>query len=623
MSTGCFRTGLVCLVLLFASCGDDVGVNNRDTTPPAAITDLEVTVVTEQSIALAWTAPGDNGGIGIAQEYELRLKEGEDFDWGSATVVPDAPLPDSAGKRESMVVSGLASDSPYSFAVKAFDEQDNWSELSNVVVATTLISTDSVPPSTISDLRVIDSDTSQLTLSWTAPGDDGDSGIAHQYDVRYAVGSSLIWEIGTPVAGIPLPHSAGISETLIVPGLEKGTSYAFGIKTVDENNNWSEISNVVLGKTNALIWQISVGGAGEDVANSVVVCSDGGIVIAGKTNSTSAGDYDGYVVKIDSDGDVVWERTFGGPAEDVVNDIIATSDGGFAGVGFTKSSGAGGNDGWLVKLNSSGTKVWEKTFGHTGEDVLNALVRTPDGGFAMVGTWNGNDSLHYGAWVTKTSSSGLLEWQRSYKDAGEDCDDSRDISAGGGICLSHDGALVFSWHGEGDVYYPWPDDICLPIFVATVLSKISFSGVLVWSHIYTYMTYAESDCVVQTGDNGYASLSSVYGSGQSLAKANVNGELLWKVSSFADGGVAHGLAGLNGGGIVLVGHTNYQTSGGLDAWISTIDPLGNTVDSLTVGGDAEDRFHAVTELPDGSIIAVGYTDSFSESRDVYIVKIAP
>ena len=700
-----------------------------DTIPPAAITDLEVTAVTEQSIALAWTAPGDNGDVGIAQEYELRVRAGEEFEWRRAATVTNVPQPDSAGKRESMMVSGVASDTPYSFAVKASDEEDNWSELSNVVVATTLISTDSVPPSTISDLRVIDSDTSQLTLSWTAPGDDGNSGVAHQYDMRYAVGSSLTWEVGTLVAGIPSPHAAGTPETLIVPDLEEGTSYAFGVKTVDENNNWSELSNVVrpttlfdttppdavtdlrvtdsthtsvtltwtapgddgasgtaylyslrysmspidetnwaaatevtgvpapqapgseetftvtdLGSdttyyfairtaddrmnwspisdvvaiylTHPVIWEKNIGGTGVDIANAVVILADGGIVIAGKTNSTGAGDYDGYVVKIDSDGDVVWEKTFGGPAEDVVIDLIATSDGGYAIAGHTSSGGAGGNDGWLVKLNSSGTKVWERTFGAENHDSFRDVLQTSDGGFFMAGNTGGR------AIVVKTDAAGVKQWDSTYYRL-SNCGPYTQYATSDGAVVMADGSIIMAWSASYDRAYG-PND-CAPV-TECLFTKLDPQH----GEVYTRQVYAASffsyvawsaGTMVSTGSGSFAIVRLSSDVDRRFFESwNSEGDALWQQNA------GHWLADpvsvvrLANRSFVPVGFTRGSTR---QAWFGLVNSSGELIEQFLIGGDADDRFHAVAQAPDGSIIAVGYTLSFGESTDIYVVKIRP
>ncbi len=106
---------------------------------------------------------------------------------------------------------------------------------------------ESTPPAMISDLACTDSIGTSITLTWTAPGDDTTTGTAAAYDVRYA-GTSLTegnWNAATQAAGEPAPHVSGNAETMTVTGLVEGTTYCFGIKTVDDANNWSVLSNVI------------------------------------------------------------------------------------------------------------------------------------------------------------------------------------------------------------------------------------------------------------------------------------------------------------------------------------------------------------------------------------------
>jgi len=90
--------------------------------------------------------------------------------------------------------------------------------------------------------------TSLVTLSWTAPGDDGLVGRATRYDLRYSKSpiTTANFAQATVVVGVPLPGPAGFTEHYAVGGLNSGSTYYFAIKTVDESGNWSAISNVVI-----------------------------------------------------------------------------------------------------------------------------------------------------------------------------------------------------------------------------------------------------------------------------------------------------------------------------------------------------------------------------------------
>lgn len=97
-------------------------------------------------------------------------------------------------------------------------------------------------------------------------------------------------------------------------------------------------------------WNKTYGGTGDDWAGSVVQTSDGGFVMAGGTDSFGAGDYDFWLVKTDAEGNMEWNKTYGGERSEMATFLVQTGDGGYALAGYTGSFGAGYDDLWLVKV---------------------------------------------------------------------------------------------------------------------------------------------------------------------------------------------------------------------------------------------------------------------------------
>jgi hypothetical protein len=165
--------------------------------------------------------------------------------------------------------------------------------------------------------------------------------------------------------------------------------------------------------TFAKVW----GDTGGETANAVAAMSDGGYVITGKTKSyrdTTSGDM--YIARFDSTGVLQWSRTWGGPGSDEGKSIVATSDGGImvAGDSDTSSFGGGGSlDLFLVKYNSSGTMQWNETWGGSGIESVSKIIQTSDGGYALTGEAAGptQDML-----VMKFTSTGSISWNRIIDD---------------------------------------------------------------------------------------------------------------------------------------------------------------------------------------------------------------
>ena len=110
-----------------------------DSTPPAAVVDFTISEVTTNSITLTWTAPGDDGNVGAASEYDIRYLTSPitEANWNRAAQCEGEPKPKVAGSSESFTITGLYPDNTYCFAVRTADEVPNWSGLSNIATGTT------------------------------------------------------------------------------------------------------------------------------------------------------------------------------------------------------------------------------------------------------------------------------------------------------------------------------------------------------------------------------------------------------------------------------------------------------------------------------------------------------
>ena len=184
-------------------------------------------------------------------------------------------------------------------------------------------------------------------------------------------------------------------------------------------------------------WNRTYGGASSDYTYSVVQSSDGGYAIGGHTNSFGAGNYDFWLVKADSAGSMLWNKTYGGANVDNALSLIRTSDEGYALIGETLSLGAGSYDFWLVKTNSAGSMIWNKTYGGASSDSGYSVVQTIDGGYAVAGRTNSSGST-YDLWLVKTDSLGNANWNKTYNRGSNDYAYSLIQTREGGYVLAGD-----------------------------------------------------------------------------------------------------------------------------------------------------------------------------------------
>jgi hypothetical protein len=209
----------------------------------------------DSTVILNWTAPGDDGTVGRASTYDVRYRtvgiSGTDTTswWNAATQATGEPVPGTSGATDSLRVGGLAPLTTYYFMIRSADEVPNWSGYSNLAVKTT--SGDLTPPAAVADLSVTSATGTSLALRWTAPGDDGSTGTASSYDIRYSTSAitNANWATATQAAGEPAPAAAGTVQTFTLTGLSGSQIYYVAIRATDDRSNVAALSNVASGTT--------------------------------------------------------------------------------------------------------------------------------------------------------------------------------------------------------------------------------------------------------------------------------------------------------------------------------------------------------------------------------------
>lgn len=231
-----------------AGCGDDPS-SSPDVTPPNRVTDLRAVQQSATTGRLRWTAPGDDEDVGRAAAYDVRRARYviTASNWATTDVLPGLGAPRPAGQPESLLVSGLTEGVEFHFALRSTDDAGNASRISNLPSLTI----DVTAPAAVDSLAVALTDRTSIRLKWKATGDDGTTGVARAYDLRYATVplTEASWPQATRVLGTPTPLPSGQMQFFLVQELQPATDYWFALKAIDEAGNGSPLSGVVQGRT--------------------------------------------------------------------------------------------------------------------------------------------------------------------------------------------------------------------------------------------------------------------------------------------------------------------------------------------------------------------------------------
>jgi len=390
-------------------------------------------------------------------------------------------------------------------------------------------------------------------------------------------------------------------------------SYTSRIKELENQNKTSILRNYAK-KVNlqTKVWQKTYGGSdSSDIDNAFAIAptKDGGFIVAGSTDSFGSGSFDVYLIKIDNDGNKIWQKTYGGSDRDDAFAITPTKDGGFIVAGSTNSFGSGSFDVYLIKIDNDGNKIWQKTYGGSDSDEAYAITPTKDGGFIVAGRTfsfgNGKEDVY----LIKIDNNGNKIWQKTY--GGSDDDEVDAITP-----TNNDGFIVAGYtgpFGKEDVY----------------LIKIDNNGNKIWQKTYggNYDDYAHA--IAPTKDGGFivAGRTFSFGSGMFdvyLIKIDNNGNKVWqKTYGGSDDDGAYAITPTNDDGFIVAGKTESFGNGEKDVYLIKIDNDGNKIWQKTYGGsNDEDEVDAITPTKDGGFIVAGRTFSFGNGKgDVYLIKI--
>lgn len=420
------------------------------------------------------------------------------------------------------------------------------------------------------------------------PGTGGQGGTGGQKtDTIPTGGYKLGWQ--SVLGGTDNDAATSIIPTRDSGYLVVGSTFSVNSGDVRNNAGIADMWIIKLGKNGDTLWTKTLGGSSYDYATGALATADGGYIVTGMTSSTGGivgknhGGWDGWIVKLASNGDWVWGTTVGGAQDDYVYGIAASPDGGYVFAGSTSSNDGGitgfhgtvglSDDIWIGKLDGNGNLLWSKAKGGTKDDVARSIVATADGGYAVGGVTASNDgdlagTVAYGlndVCVMKVNAGGDITWIKTYGGSDQDGAVGMIAAADGGYLVtgstaSSNSGMVGANHGADDVW----------------LLKLKPGGDTAWTKL-------------------------LGGSGSDWATSVIT-------TSYGGGGYAlAGVTSSNNSGDVGPGHGNW------DVWIVELDsarkilyqkPIGGTLSDVSGNGVA-----IVRAIGGGGYIVAGSSSS--------------
>ena len=404
--------------------------------------------------------------------------------------------------------------------------------------------------------------------------------------------------------------------------------------------------SVSFSQTGSIIWAKNFGGSGNDTWPSVLQDNDSNIVSVTWSNSnngyvnTNYGNYDILCIKTNRNGDTIFSKNFGSYADDSPKKIINATDGGYLIAANTNDSNKvkGGYDIWLIKIDTNGDTLWTKTYGGSNDDFVYNINKTNDNNYILSigsksndGDFNTNNG-GYDAWFVKINTSGNIIWKKHYGGSLNDISHSLTNTSDGYIfnvkSKSSDGDFNINY-GESDI----------------TLIKFDIQDSIQWTKHIGGSNYDNIIKIIELENNYYlfgntysndSDITNNHGAWDFLViKLNNAGNILWQKCY---GGSLNDVSR----SAILVNNTFFIAGGSKssdgdvannkgenDIWILNIDTAGTILWQKNYGGTYDEEATKIIETLDGNLLFSAYTESYNDdisgnlgSSDLWLVKLS-
>jgi len=397
-------------------------------------------------------------------------------------------------------------------------------------------------------------------------------------------------------------------------------------------------SGILYSQSNMIEWEKNYGGSLNDGAYYIIQTADSGYVTCGYAYSDDLDVHDhnganwymdGYVVKLDVNGDTVWTRSLGGWYHDYANSVTETNDG-----GYILALVAGSDDGdldtnygsydyWIVKLDIDGNIEWKKSYGGSSSDYANSVIQTTDGNYVVAGygaSSNGDFTGGYGnddIWILKIDTVGNIIWKKNY--GGSSSDQAYNIEQ------TYDGGFVVGGHTISNDIDVTTNNGMWDFWIL----KLDTAGNLDWQKNYGGSDWDKCFRITQTSDSGYVASGFSYSTDGDITVNNGNadkwiikidsaGALVWEKSMGGSAlDVSYDIIQTQDGGYLSAGFAESNDSdltinyGLRDYWIVKMDNNGNITWKESLGGDSTDYAFSVIQTFSGAYVVTGISKSFN------------
>ncbi len=490
--------------------------------------------------------------------------------------------------------------------------------------------------------------TTPLKVDSTKLSFPGVSNVVDSFTIQYS-GKWTITVNPSTTTWLKLNTLAGTGNTKLYVTVQEdnasGTNKTATL-TITPDGNTAQAVNIAVTQQSFLYtpWRQVYGGSDNEAFNAVVAATNGGYVAVGITWSNNGdvtsnqGNADLWVVKVDKEGNKLWQKTYGGTGSEIGNAIVATPDGGYLLAGTINSNNGdvannhGSNDVWVVKIDANGNKLWQKTYGGSSDDMAFSIIATNDGHYLLAGSSSSLDGDVSGvhavsgtsmpdAWLLKIDATGNKVWNKAYGSTSVETAVGVVQSADGGFVVLGGGAADFTG-GDVSPVHGWTD---------YWVFKISAGGQLLWQKPLGGSAADHATSIKATPDGGYILAGNTvsndgdvtgyhptpgwpYRDGW-IVKLDGNGNKQWQktLGGFGDDDVVS-VVPVTGGYWVTgtVSSTNSDVSGVhgfYDAWVVKLDNSGTIVSQKAYGGTQDDGATSLIATGNNTFLLTGKTKS--------------